>query len=123
MIAGESLFSGRKWPTAVLGSNDETAVGLMAAAYRKGASIPRDVSIVGIDDAPIASSFWPKLTTMRQPVVDLGRAATKILIEEIESPRARRVEKLECEIVVRDSAGAPPARAPARSRAQATGRR
>jgi LacI family transcriptional regulator len=108
MQAGEALFSGRKWPTAVIGSNDETAIGIMAAAYSKGAVIPRDVSIVGIDDAPIASSFWPPLTTVRQPVADLGRAATEILIAEIETPCERRVEKLECGIVVRESAGRPP---------------
>lgn len=110
MIAGEKLFAGRKWPTAVLGSNDETAVGILAAAYRVSAKVPADVSIVGIDDAPIASSFWPKLTTARQPVFDLGEVATKILIEEIETSCPMRVEKLECEIITRESAGAPPKR-------------
>ncbi|GAA0530129.1 LacI family transcriptional regulator [Rhizomicrobium palustre] len=115
MAAGEALFARRTRPTAVLGTNDETAVGVMAAAYRKGLSIPGDVSIVGIDDSPIASSFWPKLTTMRQPVSDLGRVATEILIGEIEAPRQRRIEKLGCEIVLRDSASAPPRR-PRKSR-------
>lgn len=108
MQAGQSLFSGRKWPTAVIGSNDNMAIGVMAAAYSKGIAIPRDVSIVGIDDAPIASSFWPPLTTVHQPVADLGRVATEILIAEIETARERRIEKLECEIVVRESAGPPP---------------
>lgn len=109
MLAGQSLFSGRKWPSAVIGSNDETAIGVMAAAYRKGATIPRDVSIVGIDDAPIASSFWPPLTTVHQPTAELGRVATEILIAEIETPpRERRIQKLECRIVKRESAGPPP---------------
>lgn len=107
MQAGRLLFSKRKWPSAVIGSNDETAIGVMAAAYSRGAAIPRDVSIVGIDDAPIASSFWPPLTTVRQPIDDLGRVATEILIAEIETPCERRIEKLECEIVMRESAARP----------------
>lgn len=113
MQAGQSLFSKQKWPSAVIGSNDETAIGVMAAAYREGATIPRDISIVGIDDAPIASSFWPPLTTVRQPLADLGRAAAEILIAEIEAPHERRIEKLECEIITRESAG-PPLRAKSR---------
>jgi LacI family transcriptional regulator len=107
MQAGQALFSRRKRPTAVVGSNDETAIGVMAAAYSWGATIPRDVSIVGIDDAPIASSFWPSLTTIRQPITDLGRVATEILIAEIETASEHRIEKLDCEIVVRESAGPP----------------
>lgn len=110
MQAGQVLFARRKRPTAVIGSNDETAIGVMAAAYSWGASIPRDISIAGIDDAPIASSFWPSLTTIRQPITDLGRVATEILISEIETARERRIEKLDCEIVVRDSSGPPPQR-------------
>lgn len=110
MLAGQTLLSSRTLPTAILASNDETAVGVMAAAYSKGLAIPRDVSIVGIDDAPIASSFWPKLTTVRQPIAEIGRLATEILISEIETAAPRRIETLDCEIVVRESAG-PPSRA------------
>jgi LacI family transcriptional regulator len=107
MIAGQRLLSSRTLPTAILASNDDTAVGVMAAAYSKGFAIPRDVSIVGIDDAPIASSFWPKLTTVRQPTADIGRLATEILISEIETAAPRRCETLNCRIVVRESAGPP----------------
>jgi LacI family transcriptional regulator len=107
MVAGQTLLSSRTRPTAILASNDDTAVGVMAAAYSKGIAIPQDLSIVGIDDAPIASSFWPKLTTVRQPVADIGRLATEILISEIETSAPRRAETLNCEIVVRESAGPP----------------
>jgi LacI family transcriptional regulator len=109
MQAGQALLSGKARPTAILAANDDCAIGVMAAAYSKGVVIPRDLSIVGVDDSPMASAFWPKLTTIRQPVADLGRVATEILIREIEVPSERTVEKLECEIVVRESAG-PPAR-------------
>jgi LacI family transcriptional regulator len=119
MQAGQALFSARKRPSAVLASNDDSAIGVMAAAYSRGVAIPRDVSIVGIDDAPIASSFWPKLTTVHQPVGDLGRVATEILIREIEAPGERTVEKLDCEIVVRESAG-PPASAATAKRPRAS---
>lgn len=108
MQAGQKLLSGRSRPTAILASNDDSAIGVMASAYARGLTVPDDVSIVGIDDAPIASSFWPKLTTVRQPVVELGQVATEMLIREVESPGERRSELLDCEIIVRESA-APPA--------------
>jgi LacI family transcriptional regulator len=115
MQSGQVLFSGRRRPTAVAAYNDATAIGVMASAYAQGMAIPRDVSVVGIDDSPIASTFWPKLTTVRQPVAELGQAATEILIREIEGGTDRVVRKLECEIVVRDSSGPP--RMPKRKRA------
>jgi LacI family transcriptional regulator len=118
MQAGEALLSGRVRPTAILASTDDSAIGVLAVAYSKGIAVPRNLSIVGIDDAPIASSFWPKLTTIRQPVADLGRVATEMLIREIEVPGERQIEQLDCEIIVRESAGPPlgSRRASARSR-------
>jgi LacI family transcriptional regulator len=65
-------------------SNDLMAVGLTRAVLEQGLSVPRDVSIIGFDDLPIASTFMPSLTTVRQPVRDLGVVATKILLGMIE---------------------------------------
>lgn len=118
MQSGQVLLSGRKRPTAVATYNDDTAIGVMASAHAKELAIPRDISIVGIDDSQIASAFWPKLTTIRQPVAELGQVATEMLIKEIEGGSNHVVRKLECEIVVRDSAGPP-----ATGKRRAAGRR
>ncbi len=117
MQSGQKLLAGRRRPTAVATYNDDAAIGVMSSVYAKGLTIPRDLSIVGIDDAPIASAFWPKLTTMRQPIAELGQIATELLIREIEGAAERVVRKLECEIVVRDST-APPAQAKRRQAAR-----
>ncbi len=116
MRAGQKLLSAKSRPTAILASNDDSAIGVMAAAYSRGVAIPHDLSIVGIDDSPIASAFWPKLTTVRQPISELGKVATEILIQEIEAATEHTTTKLDCEIVVRESAGPP--RGPKKKAAQ-----
>lgn len=115
MEAGEKLLSVSNLPTAVFACNDDMALGVLSAAYRKGLTVPRDLSIAGIDDTPIASSLWPALTTVRQPIADLAKTGTELLIDQIEKPGPRRTEQLGFEIVARESTAAPAARRPSRS--------
>jgi LacI family transcriptional regulator len=61
-------------------SNDQMAIGFVRQALAKGLSLPGDVSVVGFDDLPIASSFIPSITTMRQPIRDIGITAIRILL-------------------------------------------
>lgn len=94
-------------PTAIFAANDLSAFGAMDAAREQGLHIPKDISIIGFDDVPQASFVYPKLTTVRQPLEQMGRVAVKMLLEQIENQRRlpQRVA-LATQLVIRDSCGA-----------------
>jgi LacI family transcriptional regulator len=110
--AAYQLLSRRQRPTAVFASNDDMALGVLAAAQRLGLAVPGDLSIAGFDDTPAAARVWPPLTTVRQPMDDMARVAVDLLIgvprdaepdaeaDEAGKPRHR---VLPHELVVRDS--------------------
>jgi LacI family transcriptional regulator len=91
---------------AVFCANDSMAIGLMHALRDQGISVPGDVAIIGFDDLPIASSIIPTLSTMRQPVADLGRTAAQLLLDivmgVITSPQHIM---LPTELIIRESCG------------------
>jgi|SRR5581483_7720129 len=95
-------------PTAIFASNDNLAVGAMRAAFERGLRIPGDLSIAGFDDTGLAESVFPPLTTVRQPVAELGRTAVSLLNRLVDGQRTEglRVE-LETRLVVRGSTAAP----------------
>lgn len=96
-------------PTAIFATNDPSAFGAYDAARARGLRIPDDVSIVGFDDVAQAAYMHPPLTTVRQPMMAMGRLAAELLLERVsapDSPAQRRV--LPVELVVRASC-APPA--------------
>jgi DNA-binding LacI/PurR family transcriptional regulator len=70
-------------PTALVGLNDMHAIGACAAVRDRGATVPNDVSVVGIDDITLAGLFNPPLTTVRQPIEELGEAAVDLLAERL----------------------------------------
>lgn len=67
-------------PTALFASNDDMAMGAVVAAQRRGLQVPADLSVAGFDDSPLASLVWPQLTTVRQPVAEMGVAAVDRLV-------------------------------------------
>jgi LacI family transcriptional regulator len=91
-------------PTAIFASNDLSAFGAMDAARERGFRIPDDISIIGFDDVPQASFVYPKLTTVRQPLEQMGQVAVKMLFEQIEdqSLPPQRVA-LATQLIIRDS--------------------
>jgi LacI family transcriptional regulator len=93
-------------PTAIFASNDLSAFGATEAVRERGLRIPDDISIIGFDDIPQASLVYPKLTTVRQPLEQMGRVAVKLLLEQIEdrSHPPQRVT-LSTELIIRDSCG------------------
>ena len=93
-------------PTGIFASNDLSAFGAMDAARECGLRIPDDISIIGFDDIPQASLAHPKLTTVRQPLEQMGQVAIKMLLERIEdrSLPPQRVT-LATQLVSRDSCG------------------
>lgn len=93
-------------PTAIFASNDLTAFGVMDAAREAGLGIPDDISIIGFDDVPQASFVYPKLTTVRQPLEQMGQVAAKMLLEQIEDQsRPPQRVALATQLVIRDSCG------------------
>lgn len=78
--AAEILLSRADRPTAIFASNDDMALGVFSVAHRLGLSVPADLSVVGFDDTPAASTIAPQLTTVRQPIFEMARAAADMLI-------------------------------------------
>ncbi|ESQ79509.1 LacI family DNA-binding transcriptional regulator [Asticcacaulis sp. YBE204] len=79
IAAAESLLSLPEPPTAIFAANDETAAAVSMVAHKRGLSIPEHLSVVGFDDAPIASAVWPPLTTIAQPYLDMSRRVVQIV--------------------------------------------
>jgi len=86
--AAESLLGSRPRPTAIFASNDDMAAATVSVAHRRGLDVPRDLTVVGFDDTPLATTLWPPLTTIRQPVAEMAAAAVDLLIREIGAARA-----------------------------------
>ncbi|MEU1012483.1 LacI family DNA-binding transcriptional regulator [Streptomyces sp. NPDC005890] len=88
----------------VLAASDTTAVGALHTLRAAGRRVPEDVSVIGFDDFPLAQSTKPRLTTVRQPLEEIGRAMVRLLMEEMEEPAvAWRHVILRTELVVRES--------------------
>ena len=93
-------------PTAIFAANDVSACGAIEAVKDRGLSVPGDVSVVGFDDIPMATQIHPLLTTVRQPLFEMGATAARMLIAQVRGlePLAPRVE-LPTELVIRASSG------------------
>jgi LacI family transcriptional regulator len=105
-------------PTAVFAAGYHFALDAYAAALNVGLRIPQDLSVIGVDDPPSASFVTPPLTTFRQQLLEMGRAAVRTLFEQVQSPSSRHrgttislpaefVERLSCASTL---ASPPPAR-------------
>jgi LacI family transcriptional regulator len=98
-------------PTAIFASNDDMAAAVICVARQRGLDLPRQLSVVGFDDAPVATMVWPQLTTIRQPVRDMARAAADLIIQH--SPRRRGWPRplpnrlLNFELILRNSTAPP----------------
>jgi LacI family transcriptional regulator len=106
--AGTVLLSLAKPPTAIFAVTDECAAGVMEAARAGGLQVPKDLSVVGFDDTPIARLLSPPLTTVRQPLREMGLVAlrTALRLAAGETIDSHHVE-LATELVVRDSTAPP----------------
>jgi LacI family transcriptional regulator len=101
--------------TALVLANDALAFGFMRVAHQRGVRIPQDLSIVGFDGLPLGEVIYPALTTVAQPMREMGRVACRHLFEVMTNPG--RLEKIEfpMELVRRESTGpAPPIKYPER---------
>jgi LacI family transcriptional regulator len=96
------LFAAK--PTAIFASNDEMAVGVIEAANAAGISIPRDISIAGFDDNAIARTIRPRLTSVRQPLEEMGEVACQMIVDRNRhSARGNQHKQVPFQIVERES--------------------
>jgi LacI family transcriptional regulator len=102
MLAMNRLFDSHQQFTAVFAANHLSAYGARLALYRKGIRVPDDISLVGFDDLPGSSYTTPPLTTIRQPLYDMGRIATQALLRLINGDPAQG-EIPPVELVVRET--------------------
>jgi LacI family transcriptional regulator, galactose operon repressor len=107
------LDSGKTLPRAILCANDQTALGVIHALAQRGVRVPQDVAVTGFDDVPVARHLHPPLTTIRQPMEDLGATAFEVLYSRINSGGGERDIVLPIELIVRESCGCPPSPASA----------
>ena len=91
-------------PTAIFAFNDNMAIGAMQAARARGLRVPEDLSIVGFDDIELAAIVTPALTTVRQPLAEMGRMAVSLLTRLLDGQRFEALHvELATRFIVRDS--------------------
>lgn len=108
--AGKKLLGLDKRPTAIFAANDEMAAGVLTIAHEHQLSVPRDLSLVGFDDIPLATQLWPTLTTVGQPIKEMAARATEMLLEIVSGQAlhdAPRIENIASKLMYRQSTAAP----------------
>lgn len=86
--AADRLLALNPRPTAIFASNDDMAAAVIATAHRLKLDVPTDLSVCGFDDTPLATTIWPELTTIRQPVREMAQLATQILVKSFREEEA-----------------------------------
>ncbi len=98
----------RELPDAIVCGNDQMAIGAMRELHTAGIRVPADIAVAGFDDMHLGALLAPTLTTVHQPMRQLGERACSMLLDRIADPgRPRRVERLATTLVVRESCGCP----------------
>jgi LacI family transcriptional regulator len=110
--AAERLLDQQEPPSAIFAANDDMAAAAVAVAHRHGLDVPGDITVCGFDDTPLATTIWPELTTIHQPIREMSRAAMDLLAAEIRARRgpmrpAPKHKQLEYTFVRRQSDAAP----------------
>jgi DNA-binding LacI/PurR family transcriptional regulator len=108
--AAQRLFSLKEIPTAVFCYNDMTALGVLSEAGLVGMMVPEDLSVIGFDDIFFTSYLNPPLTTVHQPMKELGRRAMELLLALLRKEETQRTILVQGELVVRGSTAAPRSR-------------
>lgn len=81
-------------PTAIFASNDDMAAATVAIAHRRGLDVPGDLTVCGFDDTALATTIWPELTTIRQPVTEMARTAVDRLAHAIRMKKTGRADEI-----------------------------
>jgi LacI family transcriptional regulator len=98
-------------PTAIFACDDDMAFGAMRECRRHGLRVPEDISVIGFDDIPEASHSYPPLTTIRQPLQEMGRIAAEYVCRSIDGAEQGRLQlTMATDLIVRHSTAPPPTR-------------
>jgi DNA-binding LacI/PurR family transcriptional regulator len=103
----KELLARRSDFTAVLAFNDVAAIGAVRALYDAGLHVPSDVSVVGFDDIMAAEFYTPRLTTVRQPLEQMGGAAASLLLKRVGGATVPDLTRIEPALIVRESTARP----------------
>jgi len=102
--ATKQLLSLDDPPTAIFAVNDLIAIGVLKEIQERGLKVPEDISVIGFDDIPLASLVNPALTTIAQPIYEIGREAVNLLIKNIEKKGLTKSKIiLDTKLIVRES--------------------
>jgi len=102
--AAASILAAPQPPSAIFASNDDMAAATVAMAHAKRLDVPGDLSVCGFDDTPLATTIWPELTTIHQPISDMARAAVEMLARMVRSKKlAPAHEWLDFTLILRQS--------------------
>jgi DNA-binding LacI/PurR family transcriptional regulator len=102
--SAKQLLSLKERPTAIFACNDLLAIGVMQAAKEAGLSIPHDVSVIGFDNTVLSTTTTPMLTTVAQPIKEMGAKVVNLLIQEMEGPKTYKERLLlSPELIIRQS--------------------
>lgn len=115
LAATDQLLDLKNAPTAIFASNDDMAAAAISVAHRRGLDVPADLTVAGFDDTALATTMWPELTTIRQPVADMSRRAVLLLLGAIRRKNEGQPDKPASEVMAfdlirRNSDGPPRAR-------------
>jgi LacI family transcriptional regulator len=110
--AAERILALNPPPTAIFASNDDMAAAAVAIAHRTGRDVPGDLTVCGFDDTSLATTIWPELTTIRQPIGAMARAAVELLVKQIKGRKGKAAAGpahllLDHELIRRQSDAAP----------------
>lgn len=106
VAAARRLLALRKPPSAIFAADDDMAIGAIWAASEAGLTVPGDVSICGFDDTTLATQVWPPLTTVHQPVREMGRRATEELLRRATGKGEAKMVEVDYEMCIRASTAA-----------------
>ncbi|HBC89590.1 MAG TPA: hypothetical protein DCZ94_21850 [Lentisphaeria bacterium] len=95
--------AGKNLPSAVVAADDFTAQGALKALHEDGLSVPKDISLTGVDDIPAASLTIPALTTIRSPITEMVQAAFSLAVDKAANTRKPKSLKLKPELIIRAS--------------------
>jgi LacI family transcriptional regulator len=107
IAAAEKLLKGAKTPTAIMCSNDMTAIGVLHQLYRDGLRVPDDISLIGFDDIHMTEMMIPPLTSIQMSRLDLARSAVSALRAHLENTSPQREYRIDTHLVVRESTSFP----------------
>jgi LacI family transcriptional regulator len=111
ITAAQTMLDNKRPPTAIFTCGDDMAMAALSVAHERGLRLPDDLSVTGFDDSPVARMAWPRLTTIRQPVREIGAAAIDLIIDRAPHrngwPETSEEMVLDFKLVIRKSTTPP----------------